>query len=607
LKVKRVNSFVLRPPRTLLTVLLCSVFATAFAQREVSPVLERKITVSVSNETLASALNKISKAGNFTFSYNSSLIRKDEMVTFSFADYTVREILDELLKGRVEYKERGQYVILLKVKRESKARDARMLSGYVIDEATGERLKNVSVYDPVTLSSAVTDDYGFFRIDIKNPTGDDIKLAVKKNLYTDTVVVVPAKNKRLLRIPISVNKEKLGVMADSVGNKFRRFWIATRKATEQAVNLENISDTIYRKYQFGFVPFVGTNGALSGNVINDYSVNVIGGYSYGNRVAEVSGVFSMTRGGVRGVQAAGVANGVFGTQNGILLAGLVNFTADSAVGVNLSGLTNVNFGGKRTVDVAGMLNFTTGDARSWSFAGIGNFTNGNQSGPQGAGVFNFSGKNFTGVQASGVFNFVNGDVKGMQVAGVFNYGRNVRGVQIGLFNFAREQKGVPIGLLSFVSRGYHKIEIAADEVFYTNVAFRTGIRALYNIITVGAQPHTFSEPETTWSFGYGVGSAPKLTSWLSLNVDVSASQIVRGKIEKINLLNKFFTGLDVHLSRHFSVFAGVTLNGHITDRLYADYPEIFTDYVPSIISSRDIGDNLNLSMWWGGKAGIRLL
>src|SRR5690606_35649516 len=174
----------------------------------------------------------------------------------------------------------------------SSTNEAKVLSGYVIDEATGKRLQNVSVYDPVTLTSAVTDSYGYFNLEIKNPTGEDIKLAVNKRDYTDTLLVVPSSDGRLLNIPIKLNKEKFNVLVDSLGSKLKRAWTATKNATQQSINMENISDTLYRKTQVSLIPFVGTNGNLSGNVINDYSFNIFGGYSLGVQKFELAGHFN---------------------------------------------------------------------------------------------------------------------------------------------------------------------------------------------------------------------------------------------------------------------------------------------------------------------------
>jgi hypothetical protein len=128
------------------------------AQQRV-PLLERQISVSLVNEKLDDALEKIGDAGKFTFSYKSSLLNKNERVTMAFVDKTVREILDALFKGTIEYRERGKYIILVKAQKTA-SRETSVLSGYVIDEASGKRLQNVSIYDPSTLNSAVTDAYG---------------------------------------------------------------------------------------------------------------------------------------------------------------------------------------------------------------------------------------------------------------------------------------------------------------------------------------------------------------------------------------------------------------------------------------------------------------
>ncbi len=600
------------------------------------PLLERQVTVSFNNERLPDVLRKIADAGKFNFSYKSSLIKKDDRITNQFTNKTVREILDLLFKGSMEYRERGKYVILVKSERTS-ARDPSVLSGYVVDEATGKRLKNVSVYDPVTLNSAVTDTYGYFKIEVRHPTGEEIKLAVKKSQYTDTLVVVPRSNNRLLNIPIRVDKDKMAVLADSVGEKIKRFWFSTKKLTQQAINIENISDTMYRKTQFGIVPFVGTNGDLSGHVINDLSLNLLGGYSLGNRRFEMAGLFNITRGNVQGFQGAGLFNGVGGEQHGVQLAGLANGSLDSVKGAQVAGLANINArdgtgvrvaglsnfmlkgteatlvagtfnfvnGNQRRPQLAGLFNFTVGASRPAQIAGLFNFSSGEVFGAQIGGLFNVAGKDFHGVQVSGLVNIAPKIMRGAQV-GVINFGKTATGVQLGVINVSKEMKGIPIGFLSFVGKGYHKLEISADEVFYTNVAFRTGVRSFYNILTAGANPSTFKNEKTLWTFGYGIGTAPKLTKWLDLNVDITANQIVDGNvIDEVNLINKVFMGLDFRFVKRMSVFAGVTLNGHVTKSTYDQYPEIFIDYTPDIIHDRSFGNDMNLAMWWGAKAGIR--
>ena len=100
------------------------------------------------------------------------------------------------------------------------------------------------------------------------------------------------------------------------------------------------------------------------------------------------------------------------------------------------------------------------------------------------------------MQVAGLFNFVAHEIQGAQIGALLNYAEKVKGVQVGLLNIADSVHGVPVGFLSFVAKGYHKIEISADEIFYTNLAFRTGVSQFYNIFTAGVKPDSFDEDET---------------------------------------------------------------------------------------------------------------
>lgn len=605
----------------MIALLVWSAATSAIAQQRKTPFLERTVSITFSGESVDASLRKLSRQAGFTFSYGSSVIKESETVTAQFTNSTVREILDHIFRGRIEYRERGKYVILIKAREQTSSRDPHVLSGYVIDEATGERLKNVSVYDPATLSSAVTDEYGFFKIEIKKPTSDEIKLAVNKAQYADTIVVVPDASAQLLKIPIRFDKDKIRTLADSVGNKFMRMWNSLMHATEEAVNMENISDTLYRTSQVSIVPFVGTNGALSGNVINDFSFNLFAGYSLGNRRLEIAGLANAVRGDVEGFQLAGLANGVLGQVSGAQFAGLANLTGRTVSGFQSAGLANVTFADSRGGGLAGLANVATGSQRGLYAAGLANIAVDSSGPAQVAGFFNLAHGGFSGAQISGGINLITKGGRGTQIAGIlnlsessyqgvqlsglFNVAKDIRGAQIGFMNFSKNMQGVPFGFLSFVANGYHKLEISADEIFYNNIAFRTGVRQFYNILTVGAKPHSYEDDQTLWTFGYGIGTAPRISKKLSLNFDVTSNQIVHGKIEKTNLINKLYTGVDIHITPNFSITAGATLNAHITDTDYTGYPETFTDYTPHIFEERTFGGHYNMKMWWGGKVGIR--
>jgi hypothetical protein len=629
-----------------------------------TPFLERTMTISFQQERLDVVLRRISAQGGFTFSYSPSILEAGKIITADFTNKTVREILDQLFSGTLQYKARGKYIILTKAQL-SRSKESQILTGYIVDEATGERLKDVTVYDPVTLSSTLTDSYGYFEIRVDKPR-TDLKLAINKKNYSDTVVVTAPKNGRLLNIRMKESTEKISTFADSVGKKIKRFW-----TTKVMAHKSNVTDTIYRKSQFSVLPFIGTNHLLSGSVINDYSLNMIGGYSLGVKKLEFGGVFNIVEGHVGGAQLAGVFNAAGGSVEGVQMAGVFNASGGTVKGAQLAGVFNVsggdvegvqlagvfnftlkgrkhfaaagvlNFSGydTRAVQLAGMMNVTIGEQESPHLAGLFNFTTGNaksqvagiynfsarsMQGWQNAGVFNFAAKDAHGLQTGGILNFSGGrvrgaqvagilnfagrEVRGAQVAGILNYATKIRGVQIGLVNIADSVKGVPIGLMSVVLSGYHKLEISADEIFYTNASIRTGVRQFYNILQAGAKPATLKDTATHWYFGYGIGTAPRLSRNLFLNFDLTSSQIVQGgeNIEKINLLNKFYVGVDYQVSKNFSITAGATLNAYITDTSYDGYRNIFNDYKPSFMVDHTYRhDNVNLKMWVGGKIGLR--
>jgi hypothetical protein len=619
--------------RILSLALLTSISFTSFAQN--APYLERVVTITFHEERLDAALNKLSRQGGFTFSYSPSVVETGRLVNQSFTNKTVREILDVLFNGTIQYKAKGRYIILTKAQISS-TKEKQLYSGYIVDESTGERLEDVTVYDPVTLASATTDAFGYFEIKIDKPP-TDLKLAVNKKNYADTIIAVPSRNGRLLNIPIKVNKERFRTFADSVGNKMSRLWQKTKLLTRQRLTLENVNDTLFRKFQVSFIPFIGTNHALSGNVVNDYSYNIIGGLSRGVRKVELGGVFNMVLGDVRGFQFAGTFNAVGGTVTGVQLAGVFNANRKLVDGFQLAGVMNFNYGGARKFSAAGVMNFSIQDSRAWQLAGVGNISGQNQTQPhfagvfnmtardaksqfagtfnvsgknmhgwQAAGVFNFAAKTVRGVQTAGVLNFAGKEVHGAQVGGVLNFAKTVRGIQIGLVNVSDTIKGVPIGLLSIVMKGYHKIEASTDELLFANVAFRTGVRQFYNILTVGTRPATLKGDSTFWTFGYGIGTAPRVSKKWFLNFDITSNQIMKGNsADELNMVNKLYVGLDYQFARKMSLTFGATLNAFTTENLEITN-DVFKNYKPSIISEKTSG-RYNTQMWFGGKVGLRFL
>mgnify|MGYP001558445019 CR=1 FL=1 len=593
---------------------IAQIFTCAASQQVQSktiPILERSITISVKEEKLPGVLNKIAQQGGFSFSYNSSIISESETVTLDVVGKTVREVLNTIFKGSKKYKERNNYLILTQAPPPPKVETTIVvISGYVEDQKTGNKIADASVYNKNTLSSAVTDQFGFYKIKF-DKKDSAASLSISKKDYRDTLVTITAPGNQYLTISISpIGKDSVMVQASSMNSPdstIQQEDIVNFPYGSEA-NVQNISDTLYRDIQISFLPFLGSNGRLSGNVINDYSINMLGGYSLGTRKIELGFFFNVDRGDVSFLQVAGFGNLVGGDIYGVQGAGFFNLNRGEVKAAQFAGFTNTNLGEARGVQVSGFANANMRSADGVLVAGFGNFTNGPSYGVQVAGFSNIQIGNYKGSQIAGFTNMATENISGSQISMFYNYARNVRGTQIGIINYADSLGGVPIGLVSFVKSGYHKIEASADEIFYTNLAFRTGVRQFYNILSAGIQPQQINDSLNVWTFGYGIGTAPRLTKWLYLNFDLTSQHVEKGSFTKeLSLLNKLYAGFDFQIAKKFSITMGATLNGYLTKTTFTDYPDLFINYQPKIIHEETFSNNVNLKMWWGAKVGLRFL
>jgi hypothetical protein len=572
------------------------VVQVSFAQN--APPLERSVTISFTNEKIDVILSRLSQQGKFTFSYNPAILDAGRAYNGTFTNKSVREILNQLFGGLIQYKEKGNYIILTRAPtpaQKTATEKALIISGYVVNSNTGEKIPEVSIYDKKTLTAVISNSFGYFKLKIDKPSEVNA-IVFNKRTFKDTLINVPKGEDRFItmlmnpEIVITVSPpeeidsvQQEPIVKEEPGEK------ESEPMKESQVNMLNIKDTLYSEFQVSFVPFVGTHHMLSGNVISDYSINILGGYNFGVRRLEVGGIFNINRGDVQHAQLAGVFNAVNGNVKGFQGSGTFNLVRGSVEGVQMAGTMNINLGGTEGPQFAGVMNVSTSASRGAQFAG----------------VMNVQVQDYKGSQFAGVLNVATHHISGTQIAGVVNYGTHVRGSQIGLLNISDSIRGVPIGLLSYVRSGYHKIELSSDEIFYTNLAFRTGIRQFYNIFSASIKPDDFGDP--FWAMGYGIGTAPRLSNWLYLNFDLQSSHVSQGHLEEsLSLLNKVYLGFDFQVSRKFSITAGATLNGYLTDR-EEEYPSIFSSYTPRIIYDEDVGDTSHLQMWWGWKVGLRFL
>ncbi len=612
---KRLRTFM-----CLLVIFMPATFSTVNAE----VLLNKIISIEVESTSLQKTLEMISRKGGFYFSYNSNIVKGDSIVSLNLNNAPVKRVLTTLFNKKYEYSETGNYIIIKKspehvviINTKAKTQDEfYLVSGYVKDDRTGEKLGNASVYEKERLISTLTDENGYFELKLRSKYAA-AAITVSKEYYDDTTITVQPKYNQEITInivpvdtmfeittvsPVPVNiagNDTLvpGAAADSSAPVYttKKIDPARQKKTAlgqfflssaQKIQSLNIGKFIAeRTYQVSFTPGLGTHGKLSGQVINNVSLNILGGYNAGVKGAEFGLLFNINRYDVGDAQFAGVFNITGGSVTGVQAAGIHNLVMGNVTGMQLASTVNV---------VRGSLNGVQASV-------VYNHIQNNTKGIQAAGIANYTHLKTTGLQLAGVANISNESINGIQAAGIFNYTKKLHGVQVGLINIAESSDGYSIGLINFVVKGYHKLSISTNEIMTVNAAFRTGNKQLYSILIAGLNA---GRNEKLYSYGYGLGTAIRLSTHLSINPEISSQYLYRGSWKYTNLLNKFSPLFFYRIDNFISIIAGPAFNVYYSNQTtdVAGYKSVIP---PSGYHLFDLNNN-KLKSWIGWNVGVSL-
>ena len=557
------------------------------------PLLERPITLRLNNEKISVVLDNISKQGNFSFSYNSAIFDINNRGDITVVNKPVHEVLNLIFKGIITYKVRGNYIILQKNNPKESSKTI-ILSGYIFDTQTDKPLSKSTVYDPKSLSSTISNQYGFYRIKL-NVSNLPVKLVITKadyekrifavksvfNIYED-IELTPIIYKSI-NIPIyednSIEKKDNYINQDlSLENKpitqpiappfpditdqnlfptspiidstlYENRWDEFKKkvgiilvSRSQRINAQNVDDSLSRNVQVSLLPFLGTNRLLSGSIKNDYSLNLLMGYSGGVRKLEVGGILNGVRNDVQGLQVAGVGNIVGGS----VLGGQISST------------------------------------------------------------FNIAGYLENGIQISSGFNIIIKESAGWQIS-LINFAHKVvqGGKQIGFINISDSTDTVPIGLLSFVgsSNGYKRLEFSVDENQTASFSFKTGVRKFYNVL---ALHYNFTRKQEIFGLGYGIGRAFEIgNSWM-LNTDLTANFLVEYDDLSPNVATMW--KLDICFEKQIARNVAVIFGPSIKYLNVNEYNSSSWTAKPfsKIPTYKTISSTVNSTFWIGFQMGLRI-
>ncbi len=540
--------------------------------------LDRNISLQVSRQKLADVLEIISNKGNFYFSYNTRIIPRDSLVSISVLNRPLRQVLAQLLNDTYEFRESGNYIIIRKrpiqltiVTNKAVSQDKNFIvTGYVLDENTGSRVQYASIYEKKLLAAALTDERGFFRLKLKT-RAKQAELTVSKEFYEDTTVVIePRYNQEvtITIVPLELEAEQVYItpedyllpdslmirrteqplprpMADTLPVEKSRLarWLISPKQKIQSINLRRFFTD--RPFQVSVIPGVGTQGKLGAQVVNNFSLNLLGGYVGGVNVIEVGGLVNLDKENVQYVQVGGLANIVGGNVRGLQIGGLSNTVLKRVTGLQIGGVNNYVKDRLIGLQIAGVYNHGSDTVTGLQLAGVGNFVK----------------QKVSGVQLAGVANISNRHMSGLQIAGLLNYAKRMNGVQIGLINISDTSNGYSIGLINIVMKGYHKLSISTNEILNFNAAFKTGNSKLYSILQAGMHVAD-KDDDKLYSFGYGLGWQWRLANWFSINPELTSQYLYMGSWNHLNLLNKVHLNFNISFGKYISIFGGPSIAGY---------------------------------------------
>ncbi|MHA4741643.1 STN and carboxypeptidase regulatory-like domain-containing protein [Dyadobacter sp. MSC1_007] len=587
-----------------LAVIFIVVPCCCFAQQ----ILQKPVDVSVREQPVSAVLKMIGDQGKFYFSYNSNLIPGDSLVTLNASGRSVKQVLDQLFKNNYQYREKGDYLIILPAAKEKTLH----ITGHIVDIETGKPVDYASIYSRQLLISTLSGDDGEFRLRLKDRSFP-VNLTISKVGYGDTTIVIHSADEANQQIRIAqqaVDLDPLIVRYSEGESTWLGRLFLSSKLRAQSRNIGRFFVAL--PYQASLTPGLGTHGRMSSQVVNKFSLNVLGGYTAGVSGVEIAGGFNISKQDVRFAQVAGMFNIVSGHVHGAQVAGFGNHILDSLSGVQVSGFSgNV----KRHVDgvqvsgflsragskisgvqISGAMSLIRDGGNGAQISGGYNQVLGPYQGIQIAGAANFAKSETQATQISGGVNFAK-DIKGLQLA-PFNIAKRIRGVQLGIINIADSSSGVSLGLINIIRKSTSNLSVYASEVAALNVAWKMGTHKFYSILMGGTG---LNNQHKIYTFGAGIGREFLPFQKVGFFVEILNQNIYQGSWEEMPALYRFQAAVNYKLNKRILIFAGPSFS--IFDSDGAETRKGYRTFPISGYPSFDMG-NKNLSSWIGWQGGV---
>ncbi|MCE7063980.1 LA_2272 family surface repeat-containing protein [Dyadobacter sp. CY326] len=571
-------------------------------------ILSKTVTITVQNQPVSEVLKSISQQGKFYFSYNSDIISSDSLVNVNASQKTVKQLLDQLFNNKYQYKEKGDYLIILAAAKEK----VFYVDGHIFDLETEAPVDYASVYSRQLLVSTLSGDDGRFRLRIKDRSLP-ITLTISKVGYGDTTIVINQESGDV-RIRIAQKAVDLDPLivrySEGESTWLGRLFLSARLRT-QSRNIGRFFVAL--PYQASLTPGLGTHGKMSAQVVNKFSLNLLGGYTAGVDGVEIAGGFNISKQDVRYAQIAGAFNIVSGTVTGVQVAGFLNNILDSLNGVQVSGFAGMVRQNIEGAQVSGFMSRSAKTLHGVQVSGALSLTGGNSDGAQISGVYNHVSGNFNGVQVGGAANVVTENLSGGQISGVANVGKNevrgfqlafinvakrLHGTQIGIINVADSSSGLSLGLINIIKKSTSNISLYANDIVPVNVAWKMGTHKFYSILMAGA---TTGSEKRTYTFGAGIGFEFLPFKKVGFFTEITNQNVYTTSWERIPMLYRLQTAVNYKLSKRLMLFAGPAFSVYNSDGFQPE--KGYKSFPPKGYPDFKMG-NKNISSWLGWQAGL---
>lgn len=203
--------------------LITLMFATGFIFGQ-SPKDKMSLTITYQSN-LKEIVKEIERKSKYSFIYNESISLKSP-VTILAKDQPLDQVLGLIFKNQpITFKFEKSHILLFKSEVSSKDLKKYTISGYIRDDTSGETMIGANIYDEITGSGAISNEYGFYSLTIPQGNahlrfsyiGYETEWKEVKLMNTSQINIALKANEQLKEVTVYADKAETGITATQMG------------------------------------------------------------------------------------------------------------------------------------------------------------------------------------------------------------------------------------------------------------------------------------------------------------------------------------------------------------------------------------------------------